>query len=192
MIYLASSSPRRKDLLEQVHIPCTVVHSTYKEGPSEGEDPCSVVMKHALGKAQSVEGISSEEGLILGADTVVVLDEKIMGKPRDENEAKDMLRRLSGKVHKVITGVALCYKDWEDVFFVSTKVFFKTMTESDIDYYVKTGEPLDKAGAYGIQGIGALWVEKIEGSYSNVVGLPVEAVYERLHAWWCLGEQQRI
>ena len=110
----------------------------------------------------------------------MVLDNQVLGKPHDETEARHMLERLSGQVHSVVTGVALLVKGREIVFHNETKVYFKNLAPFEIESYIASGEPMDKAGAYGIQGKGALWVEKIEGSYTNVVGLPVEHVYEEL------------
>ena len=135
---------------------------------------------NALGKGKSV---AQEEGTtlpVIAADTIVVLGDKILGKPSDAADAVRMLHNLSGKAHEVKTAVAVFYQDKTLLQVVTTKVHFRTLTENEIDRYVKTGEPLDKAGAYGIQGKGALLVDKIEGSYDNVVGLPLAIVYEML------------
>ena len=178
-LYLASQSPRRTELLTQVGIDHTVVSSSYEE-PNEGYDsPIEMVKAQALGKARCAVGIP-EGGIVLGADTIVVLDNQVLGKPHDESEARHMLERLSGQVHSVITGVALLIKGQEIVFYNETKVYFKKLSPFEIESYIASGEPMDKAGAYGIQGKGALWVENIEGSYTNVVGLPVEHVYDEL------------
>ena len=161
-LYLASQSPRRTELLTQVGIDHTVVSSSYEE-PNEGYDsPIEMVKAQALGKARCAVGIP-KGGIVLGADTIVVLDNEVLGKPQDEADARQMLERLSGRSHSVVTGVALLIK-----------------APFEIESYIASGEPMDKAGAYGIQGKGALWVEKIEGSYTNVVGLPVEHVYDEL------------
>lgn len=178
-LYLASQSPRRAELLSQVGIEYTVVSSSYEEANHGFDNPIEMVKAQALGKARCAEGVS-EGGFVLGADTIVILDGMTLGKPLDEAEARQMLTKLSGRVHSVVTGVALLIKDKEIVFHNETKVYFKTLAPFEIDSYIASGEPMDKAGAYGIQGKGALWVEKIEGSYTNVVGLPVEHVYDEL------------
>ena len=178
-LYLASQSPRRTELLTQVGIDHTVVSSSYEE-PNEGHDsPIEMVKAQALGKARCAVGIP-EGGIVLGADTIVVLDNEVLGKPQDEADARQMLERLSGRSHSVVTGVALLIKGDEVVFHNETKVYFKELASFEIESCSASGEPMDKAGAYGIQGKGALWVEKIEGSYTNVVGLPVEHVYDEL------------
>ena len=178
-LYLASQSPRRTKLLTQVGIDHTVVSSSYEE-PNEGHDsPIEMVKAQALGKARCAVGIP-KGGIVLGADTIVVLDNEVLGKPQDEADARQMLERLSGRSHSVVTGVALLIKGDEVVFHNETKVYFKELAPFEIESYIASGEPMDKAGAYGIQGKGALWVEKIEGSYTNVVGLPVEHVYDEL------------
>ena len=178
-LYLASQSPRRTELLTQVGIDHTVVSSSYEE-PNEGYDsPIEMVKAQSLGKARCAVGIP-EGGIVLGADTIVVLDNEVLGKPQDEADARQMLERLSGRSHSVVTGVALLIKGDEVVFHNETKVYFKELAPFEIESYIASGEPMDKAGAYGIQGKGALWVEKIEGSYTNVVGLPVEHVYDEL------------
>lgn len=178
-LYLASQSPRRTELLTQVGIDHTVVSSSYEE-PNEGYDsPIAMVKAQALGKARCAVGIP-KGGIVLGADTIVVLDNEVLGKPQDEADARKMLERLSGRSHSVVTGVALLIKGDEVVFHNETKVYFKELAPFEIESYIASGEPMDKAGAYGIQGKGALWVEKIEGSYTNVVGLPVEHVFDEL------------
>ena len=178
-LYLASQSPRRTELLTQVGIDHIVVSSTYEEANRGYDDPIEMVKAQALGKARAAVGVP-EGSIVLGADTIVVLDNQVLGKPHDASEARHMLERLSGQVHSVITGVALLIKGQEIVFYNETKVYFKKLAPFEIESYIASGEPMDKAGAYGIQGKGALWVEKIEGSYTNVVGLPVEHVYDEL------------
>ena len=177
-LYLASQSPRRTELLTQVGIDHTVVSSTYEES-NEGYDNPIEMVKAQLGKARCAVGVP-DGSIVLGADTIVVLDNKVLGKPHDESDARHMLEHLSGRAHSVITGVALLIKGEEIVFHNETKVYFKQLAPFEIESYIASGEPMDKAGAYGIQGKGALWVDKIEGSYTNVVGLPVEHVYEEL------------
>lgn len=179
-LYLASGSPRRHELLNQVGMVHQVVGSTYEETNDISQMPVAdMVEAQALGKARCAVGVP-EGGLIIAADTIVVRDGEVLGKPNSEEEAKAMLTSLGGRQHSVITGVALKCGSKEDVFHVTTYVRFKVMTPDEVAAYVATGEPMDKAGAYGIQGIGALWVASIDGSYANVVGLPVEVVYEKL------------
>ena len=135
---------------------------------------------NALGKGKAAANVLGTAVPVIAADTIVVLGKNILGKPTDDADAKRMLRELSGKVHEVKTAVAVLYKEKTVLKVITTKVFFRTLTEEEIDWYVQTGEPLDKAGAYGIQGKGAVLVERIEGGYDNVVGLPLTAVYEIL------------
>lgn len=188
-IYLASASPRRRDLLEQLHIKFEVVTSTYEEHNEEFESPYELVEAQALGKAlgKALGALVPETGcqqdyVVIGSDTIVAHKGHVLGKPANEKEAVQMLRELSDDTHEVVTGVALCYYDGDkqlikqEVFHVVTKVLFYSLSDAEINAYVATGEPLDKAGAYGIQGQGAYLVERIEGSYTNVVGLPVEVV----------------
>ena len=179
-LYLASGSPRRHELMDQVGMLHTVVASTYEEeNDASSMSVADMVEAQALGKARCALGVP-EDGIIIGADTIVVRDGEILGKPQTEEEAADMLRSLSGRQHSVLTGVAIKRGDKERVFHVTTRVIFRKLRPAEIEGYIASGEPMDKAGAYGIQGIGALWVEGIEGSYTNVVGLPVEKLYEEL------------
>ena len=138
-----------------------------------------MVLANAIGKCRAAAAINGDELPVIAADTVVALDEKdkILGKPADEQEAKRMLRQLSGRCHKVLTGVAVRYRGQEISQVCTTSVWFRQLSDSEIDSYIATGEPLDKAGAYGIQGRGAILVEKIDGCYNNVVGLPLTCLY---------------
>lgn len=188
-IYLASASPRRRDLLEQLHIEFEVVTSTYEEHNERATNPYELVEAQALGKALAAfvpESGRDKTYVVIGSDTIVAHKGHVLGKPTDEAEAVKMLRELSADTHEVVTGVALCYYDAnkqlikQEVFHVVTKVLFYSLSEAEIEAYVATGEPLDKAGAYGIQGQGAYLVKQIEGSYTNVVGLPVEVVARHL------------
>lgn len=173
-VILASASPRRAELLDSAGITFTVVSGDIDETPLPDEDPVAHVLRLAEGKAREVAS-RSEGRFFIGADTIVLCDREIMGKPRDAEDAKRMLRKLSGRTHQVITGYAVidkntcCNKSGT----VSTDVFFKKLTDSEIDAYVLTGCPMDKAGAYAIQGGAAYMVERIDGSYTNVVGLPL-------------------
>lgn len=192
-LYLASGSPRRRELLDQLAIPFTVVKSTYEEHNEQYESPYELVEQQALGKALEavLPEITANETpyVVLGADTIVVHRNHKLGKPANEIEAKTMLQELSGEYHEVVTGVALCRYEGahqlvsQKVFHVRTKVYFFPLSDKEIIDYVATGEPLDKAGAYGIQGKGAYLVKGIEGSYTNVVGLPVEMVARELMQW---------
>ena len=135
---------------------------------------------NALGKGKAAAAVTGTGTPVIAADTIVVLGNKILGKPTDPDNAKDMLRQLSGNVHEVKTATAVLYEAKTMLQVITTSVHFRTLTEKEIEWYVSTGEPLDKAGAYGIQGKGAALVERIEGSYDNVVGLPLTSVYEML------------
>ena len=195
-IILASQSPRRKELLEQIGLEFEIC-------PAKGEEiitktiPEEVVMELSKQKAEEVAAMVSVYGenhkeittpsdiLVIGADTVVAYDGKILGKPKDEADAKAMLTMLSGNTHSVFTGVTLVLIDksgraGELVFYEKTDVKMHEMSEKEIDQYIATGEPMDKAGSYGIQGKCAIYIEKIDGDYNNVVGLPITRIYQEL------------
>ena len=180
-LILASRSPRREMLLRQVGLEFEVDPSELEEQLPSGVPIAEAAAMVALDKARSVAA-RRDEGLVIGADTVVVLDDMVLGKPSDASEARLMLRRLSGHEHQVITGIAVVDARYgrhrSDS--VTTKVRFAPLEDRVIDRYVATGEPLDKAGGYGIQGFGALLVEGIEGCYFNVVGLPLRRLAELL------------
>lgn len=180
MLILASGSPRRRELLTQIDIPYMVNPSTYREEAPKKKDPEKFVEAQAVGKAKDVASKYPNQW-VLGADTVVVVDDKILGKPRNAKEAKDMLHELSDKKHSVFTAVALVKDDVVRTKVVETKVWFRRLTDQEIDAYVNSGDSLDKAGAYGIQGRAAAFVDKINGSYTNVVGLPLSQVCKMLH-----------
>jgi septum formation protein len=174
-LYLASKSPRRRELLAQLGLVFECIEGSVDESVLDGETPQDYVLR--LAKAKAVSGqdnlVVPSHIPILGSDTSVVIDNQILGKPRDEQEAVAMLARLSGRSHMVYTAVAIKHnRDIKSVCCV-TKVFFADMTVRQINSYVSTGEPMDKAGAYGIQGLGGRYIQKIEGSYSSVVGLPL-------------------
>ncbi len=172
-IILASASPRRKQLLEGLGLQFEVVDAGMEE-QCAAKDPVELVQTLALRKAQLVAA-QKKGGLIIGADTVVVWHGAILGKPQDRIEAKQMLTQLSGSMHTVYTGVAIVEtKTYQKVLdYATTNVFFHPLSEQEIDWYIGTGEPLDKAGSYGIQGYGGLWVQRVDGCYYNVVGLPI-------------------
>ena len=182
-IILASQSPRRRDLLEQIGLDFAVLVSEVEERITE-KDPEAAVCQLALQKAKAVAEQQEPGTLVIGADTVVVSEGRIMGKPKNGEEARRMLRQLQGSTHSVFTGTALIctgeIQDETEVFARETKVSMYPMTEEEIAWYISTGEPMDKAGAYGIQGICARFIEKIEGDYNNVVGLPVGEIYQRI------------
>lgn len=184
-IILASKSPRRKKLLAQLGLAFEVSSSNIKEETNEIE-PDKTVEKLALMKAENV-ATSFSNSLVIGADTVVVHSDKILGKPKDKSEAAEILLRLSGSIHTVYTGVALVKTnesgliESKKTFNEQTKVQFSTLTTQEIQSYIKTGSPFDKAGAYGIQDdLGAVFVERIEGDYYNVVGFPLNRFYREL------------
>jgi septum formation protein len=178
-LILASQSPRRAELLAAAGFDFDVAPVTIDEGPLSSESPSAHARRLALAKAR--EAARRNSGIpVLGADTIVVVEARILGKPRDDREAAWMLQMLSGRDHDVLTGVAVCFGDRERAEVVSTRVRFLHMTADEIAWYVASGEPRDKAGAYGIQGLASRFVDRIEGSYSNVVGLPVATVYTML------------
>jgi septum formation protein len=177
-LVLASSSPRRAEILMTVSWPFEAVTAGVDETRKNGEAPLEYVQRLAREKAEVVAS-AREAGLVLGADTTVVVGEHLLGQPLDDEDARRMLRLLNGKWHEVLTGVALVRIGGETKVDVeTTRVRFAEMSESEIDWYVSTGEPRGKAGAYAIQGRAALFIEEIEGDYFNIVGLPIRLVYE--------------
>lgn len=176
-LFLASKSPRRRELLAQIGVPYQVIHVDVVEQIASGESPDQYVAR--LAREKALAGLrSNPEGCVLGADTVVVRDEQILEKPRDFAHAREMLQLLSANTHRVITGVALACESQLEHCVVSTEVTFRSISLSEITQYWRTGEPQDKAGAYGIQGFGAVFVSHISGSYSNVVGLPLYQTHQ--------------
>lgn len=178
-LVLASGSPRRAEILRAVGWPFEAEAADVDESLRAGERPVEYVERLAREKAAAVAR-TRLFGLVLGADTVVVCEGEILGKPRDDEDARRMLRALSGRWHEVLTGVALVRAEDSrvEVAHERTRVRFCRMTEEEIDWYVETNEPADKAGAYAVQGRAALFIEGLEGDYWNVVGLPVRLVYE--------------
>ena len=175
-IVLASASPRRQELLRQIGCAFRVVVSDAEELSGDSISPDRLAEENARRKAKDVAAKESGNVPVLGADTVVAVDGMILGKPKDAADAARMLRLLSGRQHFVFTGIALAYKGevYEDV--VRTEVWVDELSEKEIDAYIATGEPMDKAGAYAVQGIAAKFIPRIDGSFSNVVGLPLYAV----------------
>lgn len=173
---LASASPRRLELLRQIDIEPRVVVSKYAE-TMEKKEPYEIVLDNALGKGIGVLDYCQKDDVVISADTIVVLDGKILGKPKNYEAAVFMLKTLSGRTHEVLTGVAVFYKNKKVVAVEKTLVKFRVLTDTEIQQYVATREPMDKAGAYGIQGRGAILVDSIVGCYNNVVGLPLTRLY---------------
>lgn len=171
-LILASASPRRRELLKFITDDFGVVTSDFAEIAPKGISPEKLPEYFARGKAKQVAK-SYPDSLVIGADTAVILNGKILGKPRSDDEAREMLSALSGNTHTVVTGCAVISGEKCVTFSVNTEVRFYPLSPNEIDEYIKTREPFDKAGAYGIQGYGALFVEKINGDYYNVVGLPI-------------------
>lgn len=187
MLVLASASPRRRELLAQAGYSFEVHPAHIPEDPKPGEEPIAYVTRLAREKAevvfrelsaagQNTTQVAAEDLVVLGADTTVTLDDHILGKPENAADAARMLRLLSGRTHRVITGVALVSAGTADVAAEATAVRFLTLSEAEIADYIATGEPMDKAGAYAIQGRAARWIPRIEGCYFNVVGLPLALV----------------
>lgn len=177
-LVLASGSPRRAEILERAGWPHEIIVAGIDETVLENEDPAAYVQRLARSKAEAVAN-RLEEGLVLGADTTVVIANQILGQPVDEDDARRMLRLLKAKWHDVLTGVAVVKVGGETrVGYQTTRVRFAEMSETEIDWYIATREPFGKAGAYGIQGKAALFIEEIEGDYFNIMGLPIRLVYE--------------
>ena len=180
-LILASHSPRRRNLLEQAGIEFSVIPSSFDENSVKLSSPDVYVRQLAEGKAGDIAD-QYPDSWVIGADTIVFIDDTILGKPGSKSEARTMLKHLDGKTHQVLTGYCLCCQKLDRLFSesVKTDVCFKTLTDKEIDWYINSGEPFGKAGAYAIQGIGAFLVKRIDGSYTNVVGLPVCEVIELL------------
>ena len=180
-LILASASPRRSELLRNAGILFEVDPADVHEEPLAGEAPIDYAQRLARDKARTVL-IRHPDAVVLGADTVVVVDDHLLEKPANAEDATRMLRQLSGRLHQVITGVCLLAANFQRTEAEVTQVTFVSMSEQEIFEYVASGEPMDKAGAYGIQGMASRWVERVDGDYFNVVGLPVARVYRMLKA----------
>lgn len=178
-LILASASPRRRELLTQIGLTFTVVTADLDETPLPGEDHLTYTLRLAEAKARVVLALHAD-ATVVGADTIVTIDGQLLGKPADAADAARMLRLLAGRTHQVTTGVAVLAAGSTRTFAETTDVTFAAMTDADIAAYIATGEPMDKAGAYAIQGRAAQWIPRIEGDYSNVVGLPLARVRETL------------
>lgn len=180
-IILASASPRRKEILENTNTKFEIIKSEIDEVILDNELPSQVVMRLAFEKSIDI-ALKHPDSLVIGADTVVVLNNKILGKPKDSSDAFNMIKQLSGKTHQVITGISLINLNANQkiIDYVVSNVKFKNLSEEDIKDYIQTNESLDKAGAYGIQGFGAMLVEEIQGDYFNIVGLPISRLSDLL------------
>ena len=180
-IILASKSKQRKKLLEIIGLDFEIEKSDYVEDMTEKIPAHKLAQKLALGKAQDVAK-KHKNAIIIGADTFVILGKEFLGKPHTPRKAKEMLKKISGKKHQLITGIAIIDTKRNKIFtdYEITEVWFKKISDKEIAKYIKTGEPLDKAGGYAIQKLGCLFIEKINGGYTNVVGLPINKVYEYL------------
>ncbi|MBH9967094.1 Maf family protein [[Bacillus] enclensis] len=178
-LILASQSPRRKDLLQQLQLSFTTISSDVDETVEPHLKPHEVVTELALRKAKVIS-MKHSDSYVLGSDTVVALGDAILGKPQTDEEARSMLNMLSGKTHSVYTGVAILKGEEQSLFYEKTDVAFWELTPAEIEEYIASEEPFDKAGAYGIQGLGAKLVKEIKGDYYAVVGLPISKVYRAL------------
>lgn len=178
-LILVSSSPRRRDILKQLVTSFEIISSNVDESVDKNLPPEEIVMNLAKRKASSVAN-NQQDAFIIGADTIVVFKNQILGKPADYDEAKQMLTTLSGNTHSVYTGTCIINGNDKRVFYEKADVTFWELTEEEIDRYIRTGEPLDKAGSYGIQGYGATLVKSIHGDFYAVVGLPIAKLYHTL------------
>lgn len=182
MIVLASQSPRRKEIMEQVGL-SFIVHPVDTNEVLDLELSLTAAIEQlALAKAKAAAKRYPED-IVIGADTLVCFQDKVLGKPKNAAEAKATLQLLSGQTHQVITAVALCVKGKQECFHSISDVTFFSLSQAEIDAYIASGEPFDKAGAYGIQGKGAVFVAKIVGDYYNIVGLPIAKLMQRLKAY---------
>lgn len=183
MLYLASTSPRRRELLQQIGLEFKVLKVSVDETALEEESPAEYVARLAVAKAMAAMELAGGDDIVLAADTTVVCDGMIIGKPLNFGEAEAIWCRLSGRSHQVMTGVALARGERISHRVVVTEVHFRTLDAAAMTAYWASGEPADKAGGYGIQGKGAVWVDRISGSYSNVVGLPLAETAEMLESF---------
>lgn len=182
-IYLASASPRRREILNLAGIRHSVVLPSVSEDLEDGVKPCNAVVMLSERKAEGAFALIDERDddfAVIAADTVVALGDKIFGKPRNGKDAFEILRQLSGARHEVFTGVTIASPGKRISFFEQSYVYFNELSDEEIEAYISSGEPMDKAGAYGIQGRGCVFVKRIEGDFFNIMGLPVAKVYDAL------------
>lgn len=191
-LLLVSTSPRRRQILESLNLPFKTIQPIGDEAVAEALNVESVTMNNSLLKAKSaLAHAQNETDILIGSDTLVVLGQQVMGKPLNKDEAIEMLSRLSGQWHRVITGLALVSRKYGELkAFESSQIKFRKLTKEEIDSYVATKEPYDKAGSYAVQGLGALLIEKIEGSYTNVMGFPVEKFLMELNRFTQISLQE--
>lgn len=191
-LLLVSTSPRRRQILESLNLPFKSVEPKSDEGVAKASDVEDVTMANSLLKAKSgTSWVKNDSDILIGSDTLVILGEEVMGKPTNKKEAIEMLSRLSGQWHRVVTGLALVSPKYGQVTtFDSSKIKFKALSKEEILSYAETREPYDKAGSYAIQGLGALLIERIEGSYTNVMGFPVEKFLLELTRFTSISLQQ--
>lgn len=178
-LILASGSPRRKELLSLLDIPFEVIVSDFEESIDESKPLDKEIERLSYGKAKTVFD-KNEYAVVIGSDTIVTIDNKVLGKPKTDDKAREMLKEIQGREHTVITGVTIMSKDKVETFHTSSEVYFNSMSDEEIEDYVKTKEPLDKAGAYAIQGIGSKFINKIDGDYYSIMGLPVSELYTKI------------
>lgn len=178
-LILASGSPRRKELLSLLGIPFEVIVSDFEESIDESKPLEKEIERLSFGKAKTVFD-KNEDAIVIGSDTIVTIDNKVLGKPKTIDKAMEMLEEIQGREHVVITGVTIMSKEKTETFYTASKVYFNPMSKEEIEEYTNTKEPLDKAGAYAIQGIGCKFINKIDGDYYSIMGLPVSELYTRL------------
>lgn len=181
-LILASASPRRRELLQDLGYPFEIITADCKEIIDPDLSIAEAIQQIAYQKAETVWKVN-KDAIVIGADTMVCYGGKMLGKPKDRNDAKQMLEMLSGKTHMVISGVAILSQDKKETFYEETRVAFYPIEEELLNKYLDSEEPYDKAGAYGIQGMGKLFVKEISGDYFNVVGLPIASVYRHLKTY---------
>ncbi len=183
-IILASSSPRRKEIADQMGLEYEIIPSNYEEDMTMRLEPKDLVKTLALGKAKEVANRQEEEteAIVIGIDTFITYNKKLLGKPKSVNEAREMLKMISGKIIKAYTGVAIIdiKNKNEMINYDITEIILANLTDTEIDNYINTGEPLDKAGAIGIQGLGSIFIKKINGCFSGAVGLPENKIYNMI------------
>lgn len=189
-LYLASGSPRRQELLTQLGLPFKRLNAALEECRQPGEAPLAYVCRLSKEKALAGVAIAAQDLPVLGADTIVILDDEVLEKPRDASHARQMLSALSARTHQVITAVTLADQQHQLTCHVLTRVTFRPLSDQDISDYIASGEPMDKAGAYGIQGKGGCFVRRIEGSYYAVVGLPLVETGELFETFQALRSEK--
>ena len=182
-IVLASKSPRRKELMEQLHLPFEIIVSDIEEEIDHQNDLVKEIEKLSYQKANAVFK-QEQDALVIGADTIVKIGNEALGKPASLEEAREMLKKLSDRTHEVVTGVTILYQDQRETFSSVAEVTFYPLTEEEIEEYIHTNEPMDKAGAYAIQGDAAKFIRSIHGDYYTIVGLPIAELYQRLKKYF--------